>query len=50
MHQLLNDLRMIVANNLLGLAVKIAPLDDPGGMAILEGANHAFQKQVDQLK
>jgi len=50
MHQLVNDLRMIIANNLLGLAVKIAPLDEPGGVAILEGAHHAFQKQVGQLK
>ncbi len=49
LHQSANDLRMILANTLLGWAARIAPADDPGGLIIAKHVLLCLDEQVAQV-
>ncbi|MCD1619636.1 hypothetical protein K7H20_16375 [Salipiger manganoxidans] len=49
LHQVANDLRMILANTLLVWVARLAPVDDPGGLIIAKHVLLALQEQVAQL-
>lgn len=49
LHQTANDLRMILANKLLGWVARIAPVDDPGGLIIAKHVLLCLDEQVAQV-